>query len=259
VKKQGKRSDEEFGKSKFDEFLKSLSLDNNLTWEKGDEPPDYYLYINGNKYAVEITTLMEKVSIGDNIPPIPTKGIEGSLRSFVKNVEETAKKNGYLNGVYTVSFLRHIHGFKEIKEELKNSLLEYIKNTKNLENHPEKEVFRQRIGGICDISKNHNKSNRVDSNGIRLGWGEVDSYKLPKESDVSYQLLKERIDNKMGKLKKINEPKILILLDNYHFAESEVYRNNILHISSIDFFHTIFLVMNGNGLVLHSKNQNWLH
>jgi len=88
-----KKKSEEFCKSKFDEFLKAVSKSASIQWEdvaQKDEPPDYYLCLNKAKYAVEITSLVEKKEVGDL--KLSSFAITSSLWRIVDEVEKTAKR-----------------------------------------------------------------------------------------------------------------------------------------------------------------------
>ena len=58
-----KSENEEFCKSKFDDFIRAKLRYSSIHWDdvaQTDEPPDYFLHLDGIKYAVEVTLLMEK-------------------------------------------------------------------------------------------------------------------------------------------------------------------------------------------------------
>ena len=62
-----KREDEELCRSIFDVYLLTLFEREAIKWasvEKRHEPPDFYLELAGNKYAIEVTALIEKMRTG---------------------------------------------------------------------------------------------------------------------------------------------------------------------------------------------------
>jgi len=255
-----KRRDEELCKTQFDAFLKTFSTAPQIIWKEvaqQDEPPDYYLLLGGTKFAVEVTTLMEKVSIGAS-SPLPHAVISRILQQFVDEVEIIARLEGYLYGEYLISFPTPIDDFASVREGIQSKLLEYIRRTSSLETAPTKAAFERTVPQQrpqqCRIQKVSNKRDKVLSGGpVWVKW----------ESDAAvdiYDLLNESLDTKADKLKYIEEPKILLLLDEYRFADPEMYMRCASQLSSLDSFHTLFVVQGGNrAFILHSQNPDWLN
>lgn len=101
-----KRGDEEICKTQFEAFLKRFFTVSQIIWKEvaqQDEPPDYYLLLDDTKFAVEVTTLMEKVPVGTSTS-LPCGEIRNILHQFVREVESVAKTRGYLQGNYCVFF-----------------------------------------------------------------------------------------------------------------------------------------------------------
>jgi hypothetical protein len=113
-----KSESEEFCKHSFDNYLRKIIPSSNLTWDevkKEDEPPDFYLSVNGTIYAVEVTILMQKVNVGTK-NPLPASHIRDLLERFVTDeVEVVARNSGYLQGAYLVEFSKPITNFADVK------------------------------------------------------------------------------------------------------------------------------------------------
>jgi hypothetical protein len=250
-----KSASEEFCKDGFDKFLKNLLPDSVISWDevaKKDEPPEFYLFIDAKKYAVEVTTLMQKVSVGAK-KPLPLGTVRDLLRKFVVDeVESVARDNNYLHGAYLVTFSKPIDSFANPKNIIQGELLTYIRATQNLSNAPGKVIYkcgRQK----CEIEKTHDRDNKVVMGGpIISKWeGEI-------LADVD-QLLDKSIGLKEYKLKNISCPKVLLLHDKYHYADAETHKACISSIFSLGSFHTVFIVENtSKGSVLHSQNPKWM-
>jgi hypothetical protein len=247
-----KSATEEFCRSKFDEFLRRQSPSVSLKWHEvlqQDEPPDYYLELGEAKYAVEVTTLMESVSVGST--SIPQAAVVQSLWHFVDEVEQFARQGGYLKGTYVVGFLKPIDNFRVVREQIRDALLEYVKDTQDEDSAPEKAVFR-RGAERCSIKKVHSLADKFHKAGpTDFKW----------EGEVASQictLLDERLADKVDKLRTVVGPRILLLYDSYHFASLELYRQCVGRLPHVTFFHTVFIVQGENtGIVLHSENDEW--
>jgi len=252
--KRMKSKTEEFCRSKFDEFMRAISESTSIRWQdvaQRDEPPDYYLYLNGTKYAVEVTTLMEKSEVGNL--ELPQIAIIASLWQLVDEVEATARRDGFLNGAYVVSFSRPLADFSKIRGQLFDDLLAYVKTTRNLSTAPEQVVFKQGTQK-CIIQKHHDQKSYIGKVGPGGGKSEGEI------TEEICTLLEERVNAKHHKLRKISDPKILLLYDAYHFASLAMYESCKSRIAHLRSFHTIFVAGgNGPGWVLHSGSLDWLN
>jgi hypothetical protein len=245
-----KSPNEEFCKSKFDDFLKKTPASTSIVWQEGDEPPDYYLSFDDARYAVEVTILMEKLAVGGSAMPKTT--VMASLWDFVDEVEQTAKERNHLHGTYIVRFTKPIDNFREVKDSICTALLYYIEHTQDLDKSPGQIVFK-RGSQSCVVEKLHSRADRIHKAGPNDSkWeGEV--------ATEICNLLEERLANKHYKLREIALPQIVLLYDSYHFADQKMYKDTASKPLSAVTFHTVFIVQSdGDGFVLHSENMDWL-
>jgi hypothetical protein len=250
-----KSASEEFCKDSFDKFLANLLPDSVMLWhevEQRDEPPEFYLVVDGTKYAVEVTQLMQKVNVGTK-KPLPVGTIRDLLQEFVADeIESVARDNDYLHGAYLVSFSKPIDNFANVKTMIQGELLTYIQSTQGLSNAPRKVVYKS-AGQKCEIKKIHDRENKV-----MMGGPTILKWEGEALADVR-QLLDSSLGEKEYKLRNISSPKVLLLHDKYHFADVEAYKSCISSITSLASFHTVFFVeSNGKGLVLYSQNPKWI-
>ncbi len=251
---KGTKSDvEEFCKSKFDEFVKTRTGYRAVHWEdvaQEDEPPDYYLYSGDVKYAVEVTTLMEKTEVGGK--RLPRITIVASLSQLVDDVETSARQGNFLRGAYVVNFSRPIKNYRSVREHLFRGFLAYIQATRDVDSAPEQVIYKQ-CGEKCTITKIHDQQTYV---------GHIGPSGAKWEGEVAEEicnLLAERINSKHNKLGKLAEPKILLLYDAYLFARVDMYQQCLPKIPSLKSFHTVFVVQhNSDGFILASANGDWL-
>lgn len=247
-----KSEDEEFCKSKFDEFVRRVSGPSLIQWDdvaQQDEPPDYFLYIDGTKYAVEVTILMEKLEVGNL--QLPQVAVVASLWRLVDEVEATARRSGFLKGAYVVTFSRPIANFNEVRKQLFDDLLSYVKATQHVSTAPEKIVFKQGIQK-CAIRKFQSQKSYIGKMGPSGGKWEGEA------AEEICTLLEDRINDKHHKLRNITYPKILLLYDAYRFAGPEMFKSCLSKFVHLNSFYTVFIVpSNEDGWILHSENSNW--
>jgi hypothetical protein len=249
-----KSASEEFCKDRFEEFLKNLLPGSIISWnpvEKKDEPPDFYLSVDGIKYAVEVTRLMQKVTVGTK-KPLPVGKIRDLLEKFViDEVESIARDSHYLHGTYLVAFSKPIINFTNVRTTIQENLLTYIRATESLNNAPGELIYecgRQN----CKITKVHDRGDKV------LMGGPGDSKWQREILADAYQLLDKSIGEKRHRLRNISCPKVLLLHNRDILCDVDSYKACISSISSIVSFHTVFIVENNSkGLVLYSQDPEW--
>ena len=245
-----KSANEEFCKSKFDDFLKKTSVSASIVWQDGDEPPDYYLSLDDARYAVEVTILMEKLAVGAST--MPRIAVIASLWDFVDEVEQIARERNLLHGTYIVRFSKPIENFHSMKENIRTALLYYIESTQDLDKAPSQIVLK-RGRQSCVIEKLHSQSDRIHKTGPNNAKGEGEV-----ATEICY-LLEEKLAKKRYKLRNVTLPQIVLLYDSYHFADPEMYKHCGSKLSPLASFHTVFVVQsNSEGFILHSQNPGWL-
>lgn len=247
-----KRDDEEYCRQAFAEYLDIISVASQQVWnpvDRSNEPPDFELNLDGTKYAIDVTTLMEKVKVGDlSLTPI---GITHSLWKIVRNVEKEAREQGKLHGAYYVGFQSPVHNLSDVRDEIGNFLLDYFERTIDID---KAEKVNLKIGyrQICSIAKVFNSETIVQIGGPRfVKWeGETN---LPICS-----MLQEAINNKKHKLRTVKDPIILLLLDMYSFAESQAIKRCVSTLKGLGSFHSIFVAkLSGRHFMLWSVNPSW--
>jgi len=244
-----KRGDEEFCRSEFDKFLSRFT--DQIQWEgveQANEPPNYYLELNHRRFAVEVTSLHEVVDIAPN--PLTATGFVAASKRFVEMIEQVAHNQGILHGAYVIT-IKPLNNFAQIKELIMERILDYLRATKSLSSAREQIVFEQNHHTFS-IQKMHDGTNYVTF-GIPLDakW-EGESIKELQES------LESVLAEKKGKLIRLGEPKILLLLDSYHYLPSSEWKDCLSGISILSDFHTVFLASTEGSNLLYSENKNWV-
>lgn len=242
------RSDEEFAKSQFDVYLQSKLTETSILWQDGDEPPDYYLHMDKIKYPVEVTRLVEQVETPRG--QIPKTGIDASARDIAQQVQKEAIQRGILKGKYFISFPYAYRDFYDSRKKLIIQILDFIDQTQ-----PDirVDIADIKIEGesYCLIQKTNNLENSV-----AVGAFQPSSKFELEAFNEGCQLLEKVINNKAKLLSKLDQPKILLIIDQYNFVEPENYLRCISKISAVSEFHTIFLIhtWDNRGIVLHTAD-----
>jgi len=110
---------EETCKRCFHAYLATKLDPEDVSWLDGDERPDYYLVVKGVRYAIEVTTVMEMVTVGSTEFPIAC--FYHSLGRLVLEVEKEASNEGVLSGFYSVFFSSPITNFTQSRASIKKA------------------------------------------------------------------------------------------------------------------------------------------
>lgn len=236
-----KSESEEFCKSNFDHYLKAMTPASGIVWrevEQRNEPPDYYLSLNGTAYAVEVSILMQKVDVKAR-KYLPVGIVRDLLTKFVAGEIEALARNGkFLRGCYLVSFSKPITNFAKVKGIIQSELLSYISATQAVSKAVTKIVYG-RAREKCVIEKLHNEQNKV-----LIGGPFISRWRSEALAEVG-QLLNDRLEEKQYRLRNINYPKILLLHNKYYFIDLRAYNACISALSSLQSFHSVFIVESG--------------
>jgi hypothetical protein len=248
-----KRKDEEFCKSQFNDLILQLGLGvpEHIRWEEvqqADEPPDYYLWLKEQRYAVEITSVIDLIPTKPR--PQPSLGISSALSRLVDEVEREAQRQGILNGAYAVS-LEPLDNFDMVKPAIIKGLLQYIVDTQHIPKASSRIVFENE-GQDCTIEKLHHDKDYV---------AEAISYPAKWEGEAATELcagLKSILQTKKRKLKDITYPVVLILLDVYHYSANRIWKDCLDQIEVRYAFHTICKVGGGrDSSILFTQSSEW--
>ena len=224
-----------------------------------NDPPDFWLEVDGKKFAVEVTSLAKDV------------GYLPRCERLAKAIETEAEENGWLCGKYILDIL----GKPEIPKmnstawrEVVEDGLRYIYQTINL-SHANKMILQRDSKGVLRIeklAKNGSAYVAVLSSNAK--------FEGPMQKEIR-ELIQEAINMKRSILEGFITycPEIILLLyDAYIYADIMDVRQAFKDIEGIDWFHSIFWVQGlkrnarkssmkniySRGYFLFSKKKNWL-
>jgi hypothetical protein len=236
---------EEASKAGFDAFIRFHVAASTPTWCEGEDPPDYYLEFDRQRFAVDVSILLKQVMLGR--ARLRPRDVRDAFADFVREVELSAKQVGVLDGNYTVYMPRAIPNLRRVAPLLKARMLKFVATTGASPAGVQEEFYRV-AGRRCVIEK-------VAEHGSGLfGGGPSDSLWATDAERELGELVAERIAAKAADLQRIVIPKVLLLDEQYPFAEAKMYRSLARPISGTDDFHTIYVHRRGlDGILLTSR------
>jgi hypothetical protein len=214
------------------------------------DPPDFDFFIDGKKYAVEVTqTKSRRKAILDNKSVIE-KTYRTSKFNFIKDIERNTIEKGILNGVYNVKFIDAIISkkFNMIKKPIKKQIIDYIFRTNNAESSKEEIIYikNKKIASISKLNIGLNKIYSTEFHGL---WPESS-----ENIEICRQMIEEAVNEKKDKLlnNKINYPRILLLVSISSHCDIDTfkeYKKRVNEISNIEFFEAIFIIYDTYGIL----------
>lgn len=231
-----------------DDWLKQQCKFEAPQWNEGHEPPDLLLSISGRDYSVEVSRLAWYEPCGDQ--DLPIDSAQSAIERMVKRVEERARNEGKLCGLYIIDFITAVPGLGKVKQELESQVFSFISRTRDEERPPS---FVLKIDGceIGGISKHGGSLNAVEVCGPDNRGGWLDEV----EGQIS-SLLAERIQAKQLALSRGNCPRpwILVLDDQYALADDSHFVSCLPWIEAANDFDTIIIIRPGIRILALKKS-----
>jgi hypothetical protein len=245
------RPDEEYCKTVFTEFLKSVDSTSQISWrEPAQDPPDYYLTIDRDNFAVEVTQLMETYEVGNL--KMPSVGMNHALVNFCRRLEKIATNEGLLQGSYCLH-LEPIPDLKSKEEEIINKALKYMGRTRSFEIAGSEDLVVYQHNRIA-IQKYGNSANLlewIDTSGNAKWPGDI-------KDDIA-DIFRDVMVAKKEKMINVNEDKILLLLDRYSLADNNDWKEVVNPDLCIGFHSVALIAHDATTTILHSRNNAWLN
>jgi hypothetical protein len=246
---KARRGDEEHARSSLDRWLNGRGHGPRV-WSDGDDPPDYFLSLGDQRYAVEVTQVQQEFALGAGT--MSERDVTVGLTNAIRELERRALAKGILSGFYFV----HLEPLPDLKAELagiETRLVEYLTATRDLETAPRGYLREGPWGRQWTIRKVARKgaelSGSVGYHGIGIGEGEY-MMKLRER-------LRAILARKREQLSGLAESKVLLLLDKFHYAEDEQWLR-LASETDMSSFHSVARShREGACQVLYSSRSGW--
>lgn len=200
----------------------------------GSEPPDFWLSINGCRYAVEVTQVVHSIptASADGLStPDPRRtdserAVDASVERFLDRVRQGLARDGLPRGVYVVDagpaildIMVRSGDSKERKDvvkkrrsELAQQIAAYVRHTADVNKAPHKVLPARDEGDDPDIDECCMGIEKVGTWTDILDCCRSETYRSAQVvADISEAVV-ERARTKAGKLKGLETPAILLLL-----------------------------------------------
>lgn len=222
-------------------WLRANAPTTRVRCDRGSDPPDFWLWRNDMQFAVEVTQVTHEED----------RRIVSSQWSMVNEAESAARAAGTLTGCYIVDLHEPMANNRE-RAKAKSLILKHVAATRALVST---EYHAIRVGQrvVCRIRKEHDQINAL----CPLGGGTNTGGYVDDVIAELTNILRDRIGSKKMKLSELEHPAILVLHDQYSFAEPELFTECVRSVSEHSFFDSIYVVVSrGNGFMLTKTEQS---
>ena len=222
----------------------------------GKDPPDFLLTLDNETYAVEVTStqVLREPSIGKS--SINEETYEETHREIVNLISSVAQTQG-LKGRYVISFDQPIAStnFQKVKKHFMTEVVASISRSQTLP-VSWSEPVRYQDKELCHLFKVGEGDLKFFET-FSTDFTQTDSHEF---RTFVTEMLRNVVHRKkeLIEVKGISEPVILLLLNTYGLADSEVYNSCVEQIQERDVFCAIFIIQpDGSGCMIHSKQPTW--
>lgn len=226
---------EEYCKRHFDAWLSRSGFITERQWERGSEPPDFFLTVAGLRYAVEISRIIneERITASE------------SLSRLVDDIERERLGRGAISGIYGVDPNEALPSGPRHRREFRRRIEEYLDETRD-EAHPLKRDIE--IGGrrVARIEKLHSSGSMLACDGLG-GGGWEDEIRAEYE-----KILGNLIGRKKARLAP-HGPAVLVLHDALCPIGPHILRRVIRSIPDAADFEAIYVIQAEAGEIVWSR------
>ncbi len=189
-----------------DDLLAHLAdCGNELEYWPAEDPPDFWLQMNGRRLAIEVTTITAQYE-RDGKSAISDIGFDRMVSRLADEVESLADEIEPLDAWYGFHLEGSYGNFEAVHADIREKILEFIARNRNI-----KEVLPSpvRLRGYELWLFKHAST----SPGVNYAYGTSHAV---EESIAEFNgLLDYAVREKQRKLSNIYEPKILVLINRY--------------------------------------------
>lgn len=224
--------------------------------EDGADPPDFYLTVEGERFAVEVTNLIDEIET--NGPYIPRLSYTNSVHKLTTEIEEESRNTGTLKGHYVFWINGPFESFPKLKEHIKSKSMTFLEQTKDTSpgygeyllaadetgailttDFPEQPPdYLHGVGAVfCFIWKKEDNPNQLS---LVITSPKFMDWEKEIEQEAC-KLLQRSISEKSRKLKEVTLKRILLLPDLSRFMDVKVYQKCIGTLHVLENFHSVLI------------------
>ena len=207
---QPKRRDEEFAREAVTRFLCPPFLRSELGWN-AHEAPDWILNLGSEVLGVEVTWVTGTTEVDGKT--VLNRELSASLSQWAEALSLEIEAEPWFSGLYILS-MEPIPDLRRQSQHIREHVFAYAKET-----HQVAEAPPRRLPGGWNIGKHRGSTNQL-SYCYSVGSG-------GREGDIKIEaarLIADAVGRKNSLVRSSRMPVALALVDDYHFAALETWR-----------------------------------
>ena len=240
------RKDEELTRAAFDSFLRRRGCER-PEWKDGEDPPDFYMTMANERYAVEVTSVHDIETVGAR--RFTTIQVFSELGRCGERLRELVPAKIPVRGAYVVN-LEPVTNLKDVEATVTKGIIRYLEETADEETAPVVDLYRD-PPNRWTIEKMHNKKDYITFP-ISLLPGAKWEGEMLQDLEA---LVGQCISNKIEKLRRVSEEKILLILDRYHYATLDIWRRATNSLNFEGWYMVAAILASNRVVLLHSQAE----
>jgi hypothetical protein len=203
------RDDEELCREALDTLLKQRGIQG--LWKEGTEPPDWFLEVEGQTFAVEVTSIHGSTNLDGRDQTWVQ--VSKELTSFTNNVCSEVEGRVQVPGRFTVRFPA-IPNIKTHRSAMVQALVKYFETPALTSNLHEWHTVLRLEGREVAVYKMSETGASLAPQALLTGTA------ISRLDNKLSEILPVVVLRKAQKMAKIDYPAILVILDEYGFQRS---------------------------------------
>ena len=233
------RRDEKYARLAYDRFLKESHPGAAVSWAKGAEPPDYEVRVDRQVEAVEVTQVgLPCVESSGKV--VSDRALSVLIARICDEVRDLVLRKAPATGFYLISFDEPFRELRTRSKRLAADAAAFILESGHARPGWEHELSvppgpEVSIRLLSAVEPSHDLTVTYATHSWAGGW----------ESDILEQLdefLPDVVQRKAFKLRKVTHRRVLLLLDTYHVATPEHFKQALAKIREAREFDSIVLI-----------------
>lgn len=205
-----KRRDEEFAREAVTRFLCPPFRRSELGWD-AHEAPDWILRLGSEVLGVEVTWVTGTTEVDGK--PVLNRKLSASLTQCAEALSRELEAEPWFSGLYILD-MEPIPNLRRQSQKIRELVLAYAKETRRVREAPPR-----RLPGGWSIGKHRGSTNQLSYCYSVGSGGWEDDIKIEAE-----RLIAGAVGRKRSIISSSRMPIALALVDDYHFAALEVWR-----------------------------------
>lgn len=237
-------------------YILALDPSKAVSYSEGEDPPDAYLHYDNTKIPLEITTTEIPRNPVFGEPSIRELTYEKSHENLITGIENEARKQDILNGVYVISFQKPLasEDFSTLKKTFETLVLSILNSSSSASSGFSQSIVYD-YHELAWIYKASDTGARIFPSFNDGAWTES-----PEFVDFYRSVITKSVSIKIEKLSPIYNSSdcILAINNSYALADLQAIKKACKNLPELAKFHSVFIIQENSPIIVHSICVDWI-